>query len=75
MKIFRNHYTLVWNYNWILYTSTYDGIYFNDFIFFGLKQEILSRVIIHQMSGSSWYFRRFISLAVKILDDATEAVI
>ena len=56
-------------------TATYDSIYFNDFIFFGLKQDILSRVIINCMSGSSWHFKRFISLAVKILDDAAEAVI
>ena len=46
-------------------TSTYDGVYFNDFIFFGLKEDILMRVIINQMSGSSWHFKRFISLAVK----------
>ena len=55
--------------------ATYDGVYFNDFIFFGLKQDILSRVIINGMSGSSGYFKRFISLAVKILDDEVEAVI
>ena len=34
-------------------TPTYDGVYFNDFMFFGLKQDILSRVIINGMSGSS----------------------
>ena len=55
--------------------ATYDSVYFNDFIFFGLKQDILSRVIINGMSGSSGYFKRFISLAVKILDDEVEAVI
>ena len=55
--------------------ATHDSVYFIDFIFFGLKQDILSRVIINGMSGSSWYFKRFISLAVKILDDEAEAVI
>ena len=55
--------------------ATHDRVYFIDFIFFGLKQDILSRVIINGMSGSSWYFKRFISLAVKILDDEAEAVI
>ena len=55
-------------------TATYDSIYFDDFTFFGLKQDILSRVIIKGMSGSSWHFKHFISLAVKILD-AAEAVI
>ena len=56
-------------------TATYDSIYYNDFIFFGLKQDILNRVIINCMSGSSWHFKRFISLAVKILDDAAKAAI
>ena len=49
-------------------TETYDGIYFNDFIFFSLKADILKRVIVNQMSGSSWYFRRFLNLALKVLD-------
>ena len=49
-------------------TETYDAIYFNDFIFFSLKTDILKRVIINRLSGSSWYFRRFLNLAVKVLD-------
>ena len=56
-------------------TSLYEGTYFNDFIFYGFKQEILSRVIINGMSGSSWYFKRFISLSVKVLDNDAEAVV
>ena len=56
-------------------TPTYDGVHFNNFMFFGLKQDILSRVIINGMSGSSWHFKRFISLAVKILDNDAEEVI
>ena len=56
-------------------TSLYEGNYFNDFIFYGLKQEILSRVIINGMSGSSWHFKHFISLTVKVLDNDAEAVI
>ena len=55
--------------------SPYEGNYFNDFIFYGLKQEILSRVIINGMSGSSWHFKRFISVTVKVLDNDTEAVV
>ena len=51
---------------WI--TETYDGKYFNDFIFSGLTQDILKRVIVNNMSGSSWYFKCFIYLAVKVLD-------
>ena len=33
-------------------TSRYEAVYFNDFVFFGLKQEILSRVIINGISGN-----------------------
>ena len=53
----------------------YEGNYLNDFIFYGLKQEILIRVIINGMSGSSWHFKRFISLSVKVLDNDAEAVV
>ena len=56
-------------------TPTYDGVYFNDSIFLGLKQDTLSRVRIKGMSGSSWHFKRFISLAAKILDTGAEAVL
>ena len=53
-------------------TETYDSIYFNDFIFHALKQDILKRAIKNKMSGSSWYFKRFVYLAVKILDGEVE---
>ena len=49
-------------------TETYDSIYFNDFILHSLRSDILKRPIANQMSGSSWYFKRFLSLAVKTLD-------
>ena len=49
-------------------TETYDGKYFNDFILFGLKQDILKCVIVNKMSGSALYFKRFLYLAVKVLD-------
>ena len=48
--------------------ETYVGKYFNDFIFSGLRQDILEREIVNNMSGSAWYFKRFIYLAVKVLD-------
>ena len=53
-------------------TQTYDGIYFNDFIFYALRQDILKRVISNTMSGSSRYFKRFNYLAVKTLDGEVE---
>ena len=56
--------------NWT--AETYDGKYFNDFIQFDLKQEILKRVIVNNISGSAWYFKRFLYLAVKVLDSQVE---
>ena len=53
-------------------TETYDSVYFNDFILQSLKFDILKRVINNQMSGSSWYFQRFLGLAVKMLDSEVE---
>ena len=49
-------------------TETYDSIYFNDFILHSLRSDIVKRVIVNQMSGSSWYFKRFLNLALKVLD-------
>ena len=56
-------------------TPPYEGICFNGFIFYGLRQNILGRVVINDMSGSSWHFKRFVSLSLKILDNDVEAVI
>ena len=36
--------------------------YFNDFAFYGLRQNILSKVIVNGMSGSSWKFRRLVMI-------------
>ena len=49
-------------------TETYDNTYFNDFIFFGLRQDILKQVVINNMSGSAWHFKRFVYLTLKVLD-------
>ena len=56
-------------------TSPYECNFFNDYVFHGLKQEILSKVIANGMSGSSWHFKCFISLSVKVLDNDAEAVV
>ena len=55
---------------WI--TETYDSTYFNDFIFFGLRQGILKRVIINNVSGSAWPLKRFTYLALNVLDAEVE---
>lgn len=49
-------------------TDPYEGVYFNDFIFHSIRQDILNKVIVNGVTGSSWRFKRFISLSMKILD-------
>ena len=56
-------------------TPPYERTYFNDFIFFGLRQNILSRVIVNGMTGSFWHFKRFVSLSLKVLDINVEPII
>ena len=48
--------------------------YFNNDIFYGLRENILKRVIVNGMSGSSWRFRRFIYLNLKSLNLESEIV-
>ena len=55
-------------------TEVYRGVYFNDFMFYSLKNDILNKVIINGMSGSSWRFCRFITLTVKVLNLEREIV-
>ena len=55
-------------------TEVYKGVYFNDFIFHGLRHDILNKVIINGMTGSSWRFHRFITLTVKVLNLDREIV-
>ena len=49
-------------------TSVYDSVFFNDFIFFSIKSDILNKVIQNGLSGSSWYFHKFLSLSLKVLE-------
>ena len=56
-------------------TKTYDSVYFNDFIFHAMKYDILERVINNNMSGSSWYLKRYLYIAVTILDVEVEILI
>ena len=53
---------MYWNFD------VYKVTYFNDFVFYGLRQNILSKVIVNGMSESSWKFRRFVMLSLKILN-------
>ena len=46
-------------------TEPFKTKYFNDYIFYSLRENILKRVIVNGMSWSSWRFRRFIYLNFK----------
>ena len=47
-------------------TNVYDGVYFNDFIKLNLANDILKRVILIGMSGSSWRFKRFDRICITV---------
>ena len=55
-------------------TDVYKATYFNDFVFYGMRQNILSKVIVNDMSGSSWKFCRFVMISLKVLDLDREIV-
>ena len=59
--------TMYWN------TDVYKAS-FNDFVFYSLRQNILSKVIVNGMSVSSWKFRKFLMLSLKILNLDIEIV-
>ena len=55
-------------------TDAYKATYFNNFVFYGLRQNILSKVIVNGVSGSSWKFRRFVMINLKVLNLDREIV-
>ena len=55
-------------------TNVYKAIYFNDFVFYGLRQNILSKVIVNGMPESSWKFWRFVMISLKVLNLDREIV-
>ena len=54
--------------------ETYRATYFNDYVFYSLKQTILSKVIANGMIGSSWRFNRFVSINLSVLKSGKEIV-
>ena len=48
-------------------TEEYRATYFNDYIFYSLKQNIVSKVITNSMTGNSWRFNRFVSINLSVL--------
>ena len=55
-------------------SDVYKATYFKDFVFYGLRQSILSKVIVNGMSGSSWKFSRFLMISLKVLNLDREIV-
>ena len=49
-------------------TEPFKTTYFNDSIFYSLRENILKRVVVNGMSRGSWQCRRFIYLNLKTLD-------
>ena len=49
-------------------TDVYKGVYFNDFIISEIRSDILRRVIINNLTRSSWYFNRFKHLSIKVIE-------
>ena len=52
-------------------TNVYRAVYFNSFVAAGIRQDILRRVINNRLTGSSWYFNRFLHLNIKVLRKKT----
>ena len=50
-------------------TSVNEGVYFNHFIKTNLAEDILKRVIVNGMTGSSWHFKRFDRLCLTVNSD------
>ena len=47
-------------------TNTYTAKHFNDYEHSSIKSEIVKRIIVNGLTGSSWYFKRFNRLTVII---------
>ena len=46
--------------------DVYEGVYLNDFIKANLVEDILKRVIVNDMTGSNWRFKRFDRLCLAV---------
>ena len=48
-------------------TDSIQTKYFNDFVYFNIRESILKRVINNGLTGSSWHFNRFLYVNIKTL--------
>ena len=53
-------------------TNVFVGRYFNEFIRNEMKKDILIRVIINGLTGSSWLFKRSNKLQVNVTDNSKQ---
>ena len=54
--------------------NVYDGVYFDDFIKSNLAKDILKRVIMNGMSGSSWRFKKFDGICITVNSDDLRSI-
>ena len=45
-------------------TNTYKARHFNEYVRSSVKSEIVKRIIVNSLTGSSWYFKRFNRLTI-----------
>ena len=55
-------------------TEPIQARFFNDFVYFKIKESILKRVINNRLSGSAWNFHKFNYINVKILKTTDQLV-
>ena len=55
-------------------TDIYKDTCFISFVFYGLRQNILSKVFVNGMSASFWKFRIFVMISLKLLNLDREIV-
>lgn len=62
------------NYSRMWQTNVFDGVFFNDYFKVNLEGDILKRVIITDMTGSSWRVKRFDRLCITVYSDQYRGV-
>ena len=48
----------------VLLTNTFTATHFNEYVCSSIKSEIVKRIIVNGLNGSSWYFKHFNRLTI-----------
>ena len=48
----------------VLLTNTFTATHFNEYVRSSIKSEIVKRIIVNGLNGSSWYFKHFNRLTI-----------